>query len=119
VIDLSSIKAEAPPVTADALQIHELERARAELERLRLENISLAQNTSLRRQYARNIFTMVAVWLAFVASTITASGLRGYPYFAFGLSDGVLIALMTTATATVVGVLLIVANYLFPRSTPN
>ena len=42
-------------------------------------------------------------------------GVGFHEYGRFHLADGVVIALITTTTATVIGVFLTVANYLFPK----
>lgn len=93
-----------------------------------LENAGLRQGTTERRRYSGRVFGLVCVWLVFVMFTITAAGLGGYPFFSilgvysffgFRLSDNVLIALLTSSTATVLGVLLIVVRYLFPSRNGN
>lgn len=81
-----------------------------ELRKLTAEADKMVQDNQGRRAFSRNIFTVTIVWLAFVVLVVIfcASG-------KWKLSDAVLIALITTTTATVIGIFLIVANYLFNR----
>lgn len=81
-----------------------------ELRKLTAEADKMVQDNQGRRAFSRNIFAVVAFWLAFVMAVVVlcASG-------KWTLSDAVLIALITTTTATVIGIFLIVANYLFNR----
>jgi hypothetical protein len=113
--DLSVI-ADAPPTDAPD------DRARDELRVLELaaqkEQVrGLSQDIDERRKYANRIFYMVSTWLAIVAYIVVAQGfgLGFFNHGPFHLSDSVVIALVTTSTATVVGCLLIVATYLFPK----
>ena len=56
---------------------------------------------------------MIVGWLVFVAAVLTSHGCN---QIAFQLADSVLIALITTSTATVIGVFLVVTKYLFSKS---
>lgn len=67
----------------------------------------------LRKKYLPYLFFLVVIWLFFVAIMLVLS--------AFGctfLADSVLIALITTSTATVVSMFAIAARWLFPPKTP-
>ena|SRR5438067_2284485 len=88
-----------------------------ELDRLRIINKELQQNTEQRKSYATRLFCVMVGWLAVVAYVILAQGfgVGFHEYGRFHLADGVVIALITTTTATVIGVFLTVANYLFPK----
>ena len=64
----------------------------------------------LRNEYIPKLYKLIVVWLLFVAFCILATG------FGFmKLSDSVLIAFITTTTATVIALFVIVANWLFPK----
>ena len=63
----------------------------------------------LRAQYIPYLFFMVVGWLIFAAATVIFAGMR-----LLITSDPVLIALVTTTTATVLGIFIIVAKWLFP-----
>lgn len=81
-----------------------------ELRKLVAEADKMVQDNEGRRAFSRNIFTVTVIWLVFVMSVVVQSARKEWH-----LSDAVLIALITTTTATVVGIFLIVANYLFNR----
>lgn len=78
----------------------------------------LKQDIDERKKYANRIFVLVAIWLAVVVVVLVADGIR-LPWMAgyagFDLPEAVLMALITTTTGGVVGILLIVARYLFPQ----
>lgn len=108
----------------DAL-VDELQRKSSENRELSVENRSLKQSLEderfqdetdhwkdiyeLRKEYIPKLFLMVVCWLIFVGMCIFAVGAG-----IFRLSDAVTIALVTTTTATVIGIFLIVAKWLFP-----
>ena len=74
-----------------------------------------AQDRSERKTYAGRIFRLLIVWLCVVASILL---LRGFSQFSlFSLSDAVLMTLIGSTTASVVGIFIIVAKYLFPQRT--
>lgn len=66
----------------------------------------------LRKQYIPYLFYMVVCWLVFVSVIIVLSGIEIIKF-----SDAVLIALITTTTATVLGIFVIVAKWLFPSQS--
>ncbi len=69
------------------------------------------QDRKLRDLYSHRLFWLVASWLGVVAIVLLLNGFHVVP---FHLSDNVLTALLGTATASVIGLLVIVAKYLFP-----
>ncbi|MDI9348483.1 MAG: hypothetical protein QM537_00600 [Candidatus Symbiobacter sp.] len=68
------------------------------------------QNRELRKSYAEKIYWLVSVYLLFIAHLLWVTL---YQPKGDRLSDSVLIALLTTTTATVLGLFVIVANYFF------
>lgn len=131
-LDLSAIDAprDLPP-TADDGTVSEredlnkkaadetiLEREDLDKKREREYVRGLKQDIDERKKYANRIFVLVAVWLAVVVVVLVADGIR-WPWMAryvgFDLPEAVLMALITTTTGGVVGILLIVARYLFPQ----
>lgn len=66
----------------------------------------------LRKKYIPKLFWMVVVWLIFVSLIVVFTALG-----CLQLSDAVLIALITTTTATVLGIFVIVAKWLFPSQS--
>ncbi|WP_420589220.1 hypothetical protein [Bacterioplanoides sp.] len=63
-----------------------------------------------RVSYASKIFWLSLSWLAAVTAITVASGVRCLP---FELSDTVLVTLLTTTTATVLGLFITVLRFLF------
>ena len=70
------------------------------------------QNIEERKKYASRIFWLVAGWLI---SMVIIVVLQGFKLFGFRLSTSVLMALVTSTTAGVLGTLTIVVRYLFSR----
>lgn len=66
------------------------------------------QKRSERKKYADKTFSLISTYLTLVFFLICMCRL-------IGLSDAVLIALLTTTTTTVIGVFVIVIKYLFPN----
>jgi hypothetical protein len=90
------------------------------------EILDLTQAREQRELFARHILMVAKVWLVLLGYVILAQGFgTGIPlynwtqgvfyYGRFHLSDSILLALLTTSTATVIGVLVVVVRYLFPR----
>ena len=68
------------------------------------------QNRAQRKEYADHIFVFLFVYMLFVGLIIAGVGCR---HCGFELSDTVLIALITTTTANVIGIFVFVVKYLF------
>lgn len=71
---------------------------------------NLQQDRKERKRYANKIFALVALYLVCVGFILSASGLGSAH---FSLSDSVLLTLLGTTTANVLGTFFFVANYLF------
>jgi hypothetical protein len=105
--------AELRPDTAERakleMEIIALDRARAELD-------DLKQDIRARKRYARYIFALIVCWLVAVFFLILSEGISRLPFFgdAFSLADSVIIALISGATANVLGLFVFVVRYLFP-----
>lgn len=76
-----------------------------------LEAKSKAQDIDMRKRYAEHIFTFVSLYMFGVFFILVLSGSPS----SFKMSDTVLVTLLGTTTANVIGVLVIVAKYLFPK----
>lgn len=74
--------------------------------------LDFSRKSEMRVAYANNIFSLVCIYLCVVGIILWQSGkqLNG-----FQLSDNVLIALLTTTTANVIGLFTFVVKYLFPN----
>lgn len=70
------------------------------------------QKSNMRLVFAKNIFTLVCIYLVVVAFFLWQSGMT---FRDFKLSDKVLITLLTTTSANIIGLLVFVVKYLFPE----
>ena len=81
-----------------------------QIEHQRLKNRELKQNIEERRVYAAKVYRLVGWCLAGVAFFVF---LQGLPDASFQIDDKVLIAIITSATANVIGLFVIIVRYLF------
>jgi uncharacterized membrane protein YdbT with pleckstrin-like domain len=70
----------------------------------------LKQDREQRKEFAGKIFWLVCSWLAGLIVLLLLSGLQ-----CVSLSDQVLMALIGGASVNIIGLMVIVANYLFPK----
>ena len=111
---------EADPTTKDEsflsndLPSLELMERQASLRRkeyeLSVEKVMLVE----RKRYAARLFWMSWVWLTVIATFLTLAG-----FGKLRMADSVLIALITTTTANVLGLFYIVARWLFPNKNSD
>lgn len=89
---------------------------------LRQKLVHENQNQKIRLQHLNNLFILTIIWIVFIWTILILQGFSGYPFqqtsqiytfLKFHLSDTVLIAFMTTTTATVLGLYGIGAYWLF------
>lgn len=85
-----------------------IERERKEAEETIADS---QQNREQRKEYAGKIFWLVCAWLAALVLIVWNTGTR----FLF-LSDAIVIALISGASVNIIGLMVIVANYLFPKN---
>jgi hypothetical protein len=74
----------------------------------------LNDNHRLRLSYTGKIFWLVVAWLAAVVLSVALSG---FNCGGFRLSDGVIIAFITSTTINVVGLFVIVAKWMYPSGS--
>jgi hypothetical protein len=87
------------------------ERLQIECDRLRDELDESKDVHALRKEYIPKLFKLILAWLVSVLVFIALTAV-GW----FHLSDGVLIAFITSTTVSVIGIFLIAAHWLFPKS---
>lgn len=87
---------------------YEKDRKEAELQSYRQDIIE-------RKTYASRIFRLVVGWLALLFILLFIQGALS-PHGYFNLSDKVILALIGGTTVNVLGLFIIVANYLFPKA---
>ena len=91
-------------------RLQELEKKALELQLLKAQIQKFEDDNQSRREFSRSIFTVTVIWMFLVLMIIVQCANSKWH-----LSDSVLIALITTTTANVIGVFIIVANYLFNK----
>ncbi|MDE2999179.1 MAG: hypothetical protein OXU79_08910 [Gemmatimonadota bacterium] len=89
------------------------QRRSEETKKLRLKNRELKQNISERKIYADRVYWLVGTFLVALFTLVLAQGWSAYT--GFRIQNNVLIALITGATANVVGLFIVVVKYLFPK----
>lgn len=100
---LSELESKKPVDTDNSSLLHEERRARIE---------SFRQNTEERKVYARETFKLIRAYLIVVASLLFLVGFVPLPFY---FSDTVIVTLLTTTTTTVIGIFLLVMQYLFRK----
>ena len=117
--DLSRI---APLVGVSAEPEPETEREKEDLDtqRLQAELAGLRQDTAERKRYASRFYYLSCAWIVIITLILL---LQGFGSFWFGkcpfkLSEAVVLAVIGSTTANVLGILFVVANYLFPKKGP-
>jgi hypothetical protein len=124
---LSSIIAEpVPSGPQPETESVEKESRFLDCEAKRADLRSKHQNIAERKSYAKKLFWLTAFWLFAVFTIVSATSASivnpsWWPNWlptvtSCKLSDAVLIALIGTTTANVLGLFVIVARYLFPDS---
>ena len=100
---LSELESKKPIDTDNSSLLHEEKKAHID---------SFKQNTEERKVYARESFNLMSIYLGVVAIFLFFVGLECFP---FHFSDTVIITLLTTTTTTVIGIFLLVMQYLFRK----
>lgn len=107
---LRTLRHSSPPkATPDDWQTAELFGITADNGRLR--NKIIEEDMRARKHYARALFILVCSWLGIALAIVILVGWK-----VLALSDAVLIALITTTTASVIGLFAIVARYFYRQT---
>jgi hypothetical protein len=109
-VALSDIKRQPVEVSADPQTQDEA----LDLERQhRLALLSgIKQDIEQRKAYASRFFVLSCAWIAIITAFVLMDGLSAW---SFKISDAVILALIGSTTVNILGVLYVVANYLFPK----
>jgi hypothetical protein len=77
----------------------------------------LLQDIQERKKYATYFFFFACCWLAIIAGIVLLDGFGSFWFgkFPFRLSERVVLAMIGSTTVNVLGILYVVANYLFPK----
>lgn len=112
-VDLSVIETTEEPVDQPNQQALEEERA-FEFEKREIEVEGLKQDLIERKNYARRIFTLICFWLGGMVLLLLLQGFLSV-WGIFTLSESVILAAIGGTTVNVLGIFIIVVNYLFPK----
>ena len=96
----------------EKIKKEELRKLTLENEAREGENAGDNQDRAQRKEFADRIFSFVAMYMFFVGLVVF---LCGHKFSSFNLSDTVLVTLLGTTTANVIGILIIVVTYVFSR----
>lgn len=109
---IASIEEDFPPSKSEQYDLE-----------LRSEEVRNARiNNKLREELPDRLWWLTILWLASVLLILLFSGIQhdAFPGFFFLKYDpSILIALITSATASVLGLLIILLNYLYPKDGLN
>jgi hypothetical protein len=97
-----------------------LERTTLENARLKLELEGLSQDTAERKKYASLFFYLSCAWILIITVLLLFQGFGSFWFgkFPFKLSEPIVLATIGSTTVNILGILYIVANYLFPKKGP-
>lgn len=95
------------------LEKEKLKEAKLRNEALEEENKGESQDRGQRKDFAERVFSFASIYMLGVFMILFLSGTNTVN---FHLSDDVLIMLLGTTTANVIGILIIVVTYLFSRN---
>ena len=123
--------AQIPPPQAGTDALAKTEEVFFDSQRREAELQSFRQDTEQRKSFANRIFILIAIWLVAIFIVLLLVGFLGEGakisgtcfgkefVFApkFKLSDAVIIALIGGTTVNVLGILILVVQYLFPKRT--
>jgi hypothetical protein len=90
----------------------ELESKQAQIDRYKLESEEMRDNILRRGNWGNRIFWLLLIWLFSVIGVVV---LQGFGAWHFHLDNSVLLTFIGTTTADVLGLGVIVANYLFKK----
>lgn len=107
-----NVQSEPDVNTSGEIAFLDAQEKRLALDTKKIEYEIRKQDMGERKAYSNKIYCLIASWLIYVGLIIFLEAL-GSKCGWFKLSDPVMIALITTSTASVIGLFAIVVNYLF------
>jgi len=79
------------------------------------ENLSSQkQDREERKRYAAHFFKLACSWVMVISALLVLQGFHGYGAWEFHLSDPVTLSAIGATTINILGILYVVAKYLFP-----
>jgi hypothetical protein len=115
---IEAIKNSAPAVPSEpdersTEEFRELEPVSNQAQEFSIKLQGQAQDIKERKTYAKRFFALGCVWVGAITIILFLQGFG--KHLGFNLSDRVLLVALGTTTANVLGVIYVVAKYLFPR----
>jgi hypothetical protein len=107
----TEVSASPDPATSLGIEDLKAQHAQAELD-------SYRQDTGERKKYAGRFFLLSCAWILTITTILLLQGF-GRLWFPFKLSEPIILATIGSTTVNVLGILYIVANYLFPKKGPT
>ena len=88
-----------------------------EKQRKKTEIKGLDQDIDERKKYARCFFGLACAWIAIIAILLFLQGFGSFWWgrMPFKLTEPVILATIGATTVNILGILYVVANYLFPK----
>lgn len=80
----------------------------------KLQYISIRQDIGERKRYANRIFVLIVWWLIGIGVLLLIQGF-GLKFNFFQLSDKIMVTLVGGTTINILGIFIVVVNYLFPK----
>jgi hypothetical protein len=115
--DFDRIRTTPAAPVEEASRALEEESRRAERAKQRQKVAQERHAQEQRTRYTPKLFAIATLWLVWIACIVSFQGFGGVFGYAFALDSGVLIALISGTSVAVLGVLLAVVNYIFPKSS--
>jgi hypothetical protein len=79
----------------------------------------LSQDIDERKKYAHRTFCLITCWLGGVFLLVLFQGFDGTATSQFYLDKTVLVTIISSTTASVLGIFIVVMHYLFPAKGPD
>ena len=73
----------------------------------------ILQDIEERKKYANYFFRLACSWLFIITTILILQGFDGF--YSFKLQDNIVLAVIGSTTVNILGILYVVANYLFPK----
>jgi hypothetical protein len=108
-------EAKSSEVSTDPDPDTQREKADLEQKRYGTQTSGLTQDIAERKKYAGFFFGLSCAWLVAIMTIVMLQGFGSFWKQPFKLSDSIVLTMIGSTTVNVLGILYIVANYLFPK----
>ena len=98
------------PSEPDSKTLEESEDLEKQHKKTEIEGLS--QDIAERKRYALFFFVLACAWVVIITGLVFCQGVSAW---GFKLSEPVVLALIGSTTVNILGIMYVVANYLFPK----